>query len=70
MKGSRCEICGYASNYAAPEFHHVNPDLKKFQLDMRSLSNRKWSAVLDESLNCRLVCSNCHAELHHPGCNL
>jgi hypothetical protein len=68
LLGMRCEVCGYNKNYAALEFHHVKPSDKLFQLDLRSLSNRKWEAVLDEVKKCRLLCSNCHAEEHNPEC--
>jgi len=69
-KGSKCEVCGYKKNFAALEFHHVDPETKLFQLDLRSLSNRKWSAVLEEADKCRLLCSNCHTEIHNPDCKL
>jgi len=69
-KGARCEMCGYRKNFAALEFHHNDPDTKLFQLDLRSLSNREWSAVLEEAGKCRLLCSNCHVELHNPDCGL
>ena len=70
LKGSKCETCGYKQNFAALEFHHANPKTKLFQLDLRSLSNRKWDRVLEEADKCRLLCSNCHAELHNPDCKL
>jgi len=70
LMGNCCETCGYANNYAALEFHHNKPQEKSFQLDLRSLSNRRWEAVLDEVKKCRLLCSNCHAELHNPECSL
>ena len=59
-------MCGYSKNFAALEFHHLDPVSKSFQLDLRSLSNRRWSAVLEESDKCILLCSNCHAEWHNP----
>ena len=68
--GGKCTKCGYDRNFAALEFHHVDPKTKLFQLDLRSLSNRKWSAVLEEGSKCILLCSNCHAELHNPSCLL
>lgn len=37
--GGKCQECGYNKNIAALEFHHINPDEKEFQLDMRHLSN-------------------------------
>jgi hypothetical protein len=64
--GSRCEQCGYDRNYAALAWHHVDPTLKSFELDARSLSNRSWSAVIAEAKKCRLLCANCHAEVHFP----
>lgn len=70
LKGEKCSRCGYDKNYAALEFHHPVPGNKEFQLDLRSLSNRKWERVLKEAKDCILLCSNCHAELHHPDCQL
>ena len=66
IKGRKCSICGYRRNSSALEFHHINPEEKGFQLDLRSLSNRKWESVLEEAKKCILLCSNCHAEHHHP----
>lgn len=68
--GGKCTICGYKKNLAALTFHHKVPKLKKFKLDMRSLSNRKLSLVKDEVKKCILICHNCHAELHNPKHNL
>jgi hypothetical protein len=65
MKGGGCEICGYNKSLAALSFHHLDPSIKKIQLDVRSLSNRKWDVVLNEFEKCQLVCANCHMELHH-----
>lgn len=67
MKGGCCEICGYKKSIAALSFHHLDSSIKKIQLDLRSLSNRKWEHCLLEANNCQLVCANCHMELHH-GC--
>ena len=68
--GGCCCVCGYKKNYAALTFHHKNPKEKHFQLDIRSLSNRKLSWIDTELKKCILVCNNCHAELHHPKHNL
>jgi hypothetical protein len=70
MKGGRCSRCGYGANYSAMEFHHSNPRLKSFALDLRSLSNRRWEAIVVEAKKCELLCSNCHKEHHNPVCNL
>ena len=66
----RCKHCGYDRNYSALEFHHLDPETKSFQLDLRARSNRKWEAVLEDAEKCVLLCSNCHAELHNPECIL
>lgn len=68
LKGTKCQRCGYEKNYAALEFHHPIPNEKEFQLDTRALSNRKWELVLKEAKKCILLCANCHAEEHNPGC--
>ena len=70
LHGTECSQCGYSKNYSALEFHHVVPGEKNFQLDLRSLSNRRWDVILKEVKKCILICSNCHAELHHPECIL
>lgn len=70
LKGAKCEHCGYNRNYAALEFHHPDPLKKDFQLDIRILSNRRWDTILVEAEKCLLLCSNCHAEIHNPGCVL
>jgi len=68
--GGCCQICGYNKNLSALTFHHKNRKKKSFQLDLRSLSNRKMSHINLELEKCILVCQNCHAELHHPQHNL
>ncbi|WP_455203825.1 hypothetical protein, partial [Kaarinaea lacus] len=70
LKGCKCQRCGYSKNFAALDFHHPDPTQKEFPLDLRSLSNRKWEAILSESEKCILLCSNCHAEEHNPECIL
>jgi len=70
MLGFACCHCGYARNSAALEFHHVIPGDKDFALDLRALSNRRWQSILSEVGKCILLCSNCHAERHNPGCAL
>lgn len=68
--GGQCSLCGYKKNFSALTFHHKNPKNKLFQLDLRSLSNRKQSMIDSEVKKCILVCHNCHAELHNPKHNL
>lgn len=64
-RGGKCEICGYDKNLAALEFHHINPDEKEFQLDMRHLSNCALEKLEEEISKCIILCANCHRELHN-----
>lgn len=68
MLGGKCSECGYSANLAALVFHHLGG--KEFKLDVRSLSNRKLTPILAEVAKCRLLCHNCHAELHNPSLDL
>ncbi len=70
LLGGKCVVCGYRRNFSALEFHHVDPALKEFQLDMRSLANLRWELIFDEITKCRLLCANCHAEHHNPDSQL
>src|SRR5262249_2255796 len=66
MLAGRCAVCGYDRCLSALSFHHKDPTQKRFPLDMRHLTNRKWEAILIEARKCTLLCLNCHAETHHP----
>jgi 5-methylcytosine-specific restriction endonuclease McrA len=66
LKGGCCEKCGYSKNLSALTFHHINPDDKSFNVEMRNIANHEWGAVLEEVEKCQLLCHNCHHETHHP----
>ena len=66
--GGKCSICGYSINLAALVFHHKGN--KHFQLDVRSLSNRRIESINSEVSKCILLCNNCHAEVHNPSLKL
>jgi hypothetical protein len=66
QKGGCCSICGYNKNLAAMHFHHLEPGLKEFKLSLRELGNHSEAKINAELKKCILVCSNCHAEIHHP----
>lgn len=66
MKGGCCESCGYKKNLAALAFHHNEPSEKEIKLDMRTISNLKKEILLIELDKCKLLCANCHLELHNP----
>jgi transposase len=60
--GGRCELCGYDRYIGALEFHHVKPEEKSFQLGVAGLT-RSIERMRAEAAKCRLLCSNCHAEV-------
>ena len=64
--GNACKNCGYNSNLAALHFHHLDASKKVFKLGMRTLSNRSWKSILEETNKCQLLCANCHAKQHNP----
>lgn len=70
LMGSCCSRCGYFRNLAALQFHHVSTAQKQFQLDLRRLSNTRWSKILVEAEKCILLCANCHTEIHNPELDL
>jgi transposase/5-methylcytosine-specific restriction endonuclease McrA len=60
--GGCCCICGYDRTMRALHFHHIDPTLKRHEI------NAKGVAVALEKLRveaqkCVLLCSNCHAEV-------
>jgi len=61
-KGGKCEECGYGECPAALTFHHKDPSKKDFGLGS---CIRSWDSVQKEIEKCRLLCANCHAEVHY-----
>lgn len=64
LMGGKCGSCGYNRNYAALEFHHIDPSQKDF--DWNKLRLHPWKTVVHELGKCVLLCSNCHREIHNP----
>ena len=62
LLGGECSICGYDRCVDALEFHHENPQEKEFKLG--SGNTISWKEYKAEALKCKLVCSNCHKEIH------
>lgn len=60
--GSCCSLCGYNKCVGALEFHHINPEDKRYQLSSGNCHNIEED--LEEVKKCLLVCSNCHREIH------
>lgn len=61
-KGGKCESCGYNKCDKALVFHHIDPKQKEFQIS--SFPTKNWEAVKSELDKCKLLCANCHAEVH------
>lgn len=64
MSGGKCARCGYDRSIKALTFHHKVPENKVFCLDMATVAQHTWEAVLEEWKKCELLCRNCHAEIH------
>ena len=62
LLGGKCSRCGYDRCIDALEFHHENPKEKEFKLG--SGNTMSWKEYKAEALKCKLVCSNCHKEIH------
>ena len=62
--GGKCFICGYDRSVAALQFHHLDPDEKRFGIAQRGRTNG-IEAVRREATKCLLLCANCHAEVEN-----
>lgn len=65
--GGKCVFCGYDKNYAALDFHHIDPSKKLFGINTATKGTR--DKLMAEIEKCVLLCRNCHSELHHPKMN-
>lgn len=61
-KTLKCEKCGETRFYLL-DFHHRNPDEKKFDISDRT--NTKLKTIMPEINKCVVLCSNCHREFHY-----
>ena len=57
-----CALCGYDRCDAALQFHHVDPDKKRFAISHEGVT-RALSKAREEAAKCVLLCANCHAEV-------
>jgi transposase len=60
--GGCCCICGYDRHPRALEFHHVDPEAKRFQISWNGVT-QSLETLRREARKCVLLCSNCHAEV-------
>jgi len=68
LMGGKCYICGYCKNYAAMEFHHLDPSVKESNWSVSRQT--KWHKTIEELKKCILLCANCHRETHNPDASL
>ena len=62
--GGKCYICGYNEYVGALAFHHMDESTKEFGISEKG-NTRSYERQLKELEKCKLVCLNCHAEIHH-----
>lgn len=60
----KCSICGYNKCQAAIEYHHPNPETKKYppSLIFHHKPTEEWISTLKELVP---LCANCHREIHY-----
>lgn len=63
ISGGKCNLCGYDKTFSALEFHHINPNEKKYGISTSGTCHNIESD-LEEIQKCILVCANCHREIH------
>ena len=59
LRGNKCSICGYDEVSDALEFHHIDPESKKGQVQ-----NMRINDAISEIEKCELLCCNCHKKAH------
>jgi len=65
LKGGACECCGLVDTCEQVyDFHHREPELKKFPISGATLSQPITKKVITELFKCDLLCSNCHRRTH------
>jgi hypothetical protein len=64
LMGGKCSKCGYCRNYAALEFHHLDPSQKEINIAGNGIKG-SWKRLTNELKKCILICSNCHREEHN-----
>jgi len=63
----KCSMCGYDKCFAAVEYHHPDPSLKKGKNDYpgRLFSCLPTQERIDKFKHYIPLCANCHRELHY-----
>ena len=59
--GDCCAICGYGTLITNLHFHHVDPNMKAFEIN--ASRGKALATYREEAKKCVLVCANCHGEI-------
>ncbi len=59
-----CELIYNGKNGGLFQFHHKNPVIKKFNVNLSAIVDYSWSKILKELKKCKLLCGNCHLLKH------
>lgn len=65
--GGRCSKCGYSKCIEALDFHHINPELKEFEVSAKFTC--RTDILIEEAKKCKVLCANCHREEHCSECS-
>jgi hypothetical protein len=67
-KGHICEDCGnhfvYPKDMGLYNFHHVNPNNKKYSISKMCNQELSWKRIMEELDKCVLLCKPCHINRH------
>jgi transcription elongation factor Elf1 len=58
-----CRVCG-ESDIVCLDFHHLNPNIKDFDIAQTMNHEWSWERVLEEIRKCVCLCANCHRKVH------
>lgn len=59
-----CAVCK-EGHPAVLEFHHRDPDEKKFTISEAVKKGYDLKEIFKESAKCDILCSNCHKKVHY-----
>lgn len=68
--GNICCVCGQSFEPELYDFHHINPENKKFNISNSYSTCASWSLIVEEAKKCVMLCSNCHRLVEYGYTNL
>lgn len=63
-KDKQCEICGYNKYPEILMFHHKDKERKSEGVNILMKTLKNIEIIKKEIEKCRLLCPNCHSEVH------